>query len=148
MGEAVPSRAHTSSTGQISRTRFCRLNKTQQPTRKNSNGVCRNFLLREKENLHSQGSLSWTQSWCPDLKQAPPRFSVPSGFYGCAPTSVLQRPFCFRVRAPELRLCELEHCVPQFIFFSGLAIPPGAAERSTPLEDRPSSSTPGEARRG
>lgn len=58
-----------------------------------------------------------------------------------------QRPFCFWVRGPELRFCELGHWVPQFIFFSGLAIPPGAAGRSTPLEDSPSSSTPGEARR-
>lgn len=58
-----------------------------------------------------------------------------------------QRPFCFWVRGPELRLCELGHWVPQFIFFSGLAIPPGAAGRSTPLEDSPSSSTPGKARR-
>lgn len=56
--------------------------------------------------------------------------------------SVVQRPFCFWVRGPELRLCELGHWVPQFIFFSGLAIPPGAAGRSTPLEDGPSSSTP------
>lgn len=57
-------------------------------------------------------------------------------------TSMVRRPFCFWVRGPEVRLWGFGHWVPQLIFFSGLDIPPGAADRGIPLEDSPSSSTP------
>jgi hypothetical protein len=72
----------------------------------------------------------------------------PTGFCGYEPTSVIQRPFCFWAWGPELRLWELGHWVPLFIFFSGLDMPLGAAGRVTPLEDIPSSSTPKEVSRG
>lgn len=109
--------------------------------------VCNNFHMGEAENSWWRGepslTLPWVQSWLgPTPEQASLPFSSPKAVPRLWPTSVVRRPFCFWVREPELRLWGFGHWVPQLIF-SGLDIPLGAADRGTPLEDNPSSSTPG-----